>query len=162
MTVYMVPAHRDHIWPLLEKAEESSAGLVAAHGESLYRQIADGIRYSTLTWAAVELSDQRLEVLAIGGVRPICLLAGTGLAWQICGPGVKRHKKRFLKESLRLVGEMHAIYPHLIAEVVSAVSDDRWLAWLGWRVTAEFTLNGVPMRRIERRLHGWQVQETVH
>lgn len=148
MTLHLTtaePWHAELLVPLL--GPENRVFFTAIGGGDPVAMLKAGIAESTSTWTGWDGDTP----LGIGGVTPLSLLSSEGVIWQVTQPGLRPHKKWFLRQTREQIAILRTRYSRLINYMLCDPKSERWLEWLGFKLGDVTELNGVPVRLAELR-----------
>lgn len=144
----------DDIDELVANMREQDIVEVRATGHDDLREVvADGVRISTMVWAA--RFDGRLA--CIFGCAPFgTLMSGIGVPWLLGTPEIPKHRRILVRHAAPYIGQMLAFYPHLM-NVVHARNTvaTAWLRRMGFDLkdAEPYGPHGEPFHVFEMKRH---------
>lgn len=147
----VLPGDIAYVAERLRAADREEVRAVRA-GISMRDALAESVLRSSHYETAVAVDGN--EPIAIRGVAPVALLGGVGAPWMLATERAFLFPRALVVEGRRYVGQMLAVYPHLVNYVDARnLRSVRWLAAIGFKIheAAPFGEAGLPFHRFEMR-----------
>jgi hypothetical protein len=137
MSLALIPAtaaHADLMAPLLRSADVAEIHIM--FGPDPAEMLRHGIERSSHAYAALEDG----VPFCIGGVVPVSLMGGEGVAWLLGTEGIARNRRWFLRQSRIHLAAVLQCYQSLSTTCDATYEKSiRWLGWLGFDAGQPFT-----------------------
>lgn len=133
--IEIVPAAPEHVDPIASDPREADVAELWAVGRVTPEQaMVNGLRGSARAWTGMVDG----VPACMFGATPYSILGGMGTPWMIGSNalGAWSAQKALLREARPVVGQMQAMFPKLLFNVVDQrnVQAQRWLRWLGFQL----------------------------